>query len=62
MLEATVVGSEARSALGAIVGVGPAIADELAAAFAAHGTPDASTRLADLVEAAIATRTQGAPA
>ena len=33
MLEATVVGSEARSALGAIVGVGPAIADELAAFF-----------------------------
>ena len=33
MLDATVVGSEARSALGSIVGVGPAIADELAAFF-----------------------------
>ena len=33
MPEATTVGSEARSALGSIVGVGPAIADELAAFF-----------------------------
>ena len=33
MLDATIVGSEARSALGSIVGVGPAIADELAAFF-----------------------------
>ncbi len=33
MLDATTVGSEARSALGSIVGIGPAIADELAAFF-----------------------------
>jgi DNA ligase (NAD+) len=33
MLDATTVGSEARSALGSIVGVGPAIAEELAAFF-----------------------------
>ena len=34
MLEATVVGSEARSALGSIIGVGPALAEELADFFA----------------------------
>ena len=34
MLAATVVGSEARSALGSIIGVGPALAEELAEFFA----------------------------
>lgn len=34
MLEATTVGSEARLALGSIVGIGPTIAEELAAFFA----------------------------
>ena len=35
MTEAMIVGSEARSALGNIIGVGPALAEELAAFFAA---------------------------
>ena len=35
MLEATTVGSDARLALGSIIGVGPALADELAEFFAA---------------------------
>ncbi len=45
MLAATTVGSEERSALGSIIGVGPAIAEELAAFFAEARNRDALDRL-----------------
>ncbi len=45
MLEATTVGSDARLALGSIIGVGPALADELAAFFAEPRNTDALDRL-----------------
>lgn len=46
MLAATVVGSEERSALGSIIGVGPALAEELAGFFAEARNRDALDRLA----------------
>ena len=45
MLRATVVGSEERSALGSIIGVGPALADELAAFFTEDRNREALGRL-----------------
>lgn len=46
MLAATTIGSEAREALGNIIGIGPAIADELATFFAEAHNRDAMDRLA----------------
>ena len=46
MLAATTIGSEAREALGSITGVGPALADELAAFFAEPRNLEALDRLA----------------
>jgi DNA ligase (NAD+) len=46
MLEATVAGSEAREELGAIVGIGPAIAEELAEFFAENRNVAALDELA----------------
>ena len=45
MLAATTVGSEERSALGSIIGVGPALAEELAAFFTEDRNRDALARL-----------------
>ena len=45
MLRATTVGSEERSALGSIIGVGPALADELAAFFTEDRNREALDRL-----------------
>ena len=49
MLAATEIGSEARSALGSIIGVGPALADELAAFFAEPRNLEALDGLAGLL-------------
>ena len=46
MLRATTVGSEERSALGSIIGVGPSLADELAAFFTEDRNREALDRLA----------------
>jgi DNA ligase (NAD+) len=46
MLEATTIGSEARSALGSIIGVGPALAEELADFFAEQRNVDVLDELA----------------
>jgi DNA ligase (NAD+) len=46
MLAATTIGSDERLALGSILGVGPALADELAAFFAEARNRDALERLA----------------
>ena len=46
MIAATVIGSEERQALGSIIGVGPALAEEVAAFFAEPRNRDAIDRLA----------------
>jgi DNA ligase (NAD+) len=50
MLEATVVGSEARSALGSILGIGPAIAEELADFFSEPRNLNVLDELATLLK------------
>ena len=62
MLAATTVGSEERSALGSIIGVGPALAEELAEFFTEARNRDALDRLAAelTVEDAVAKADGGA--
>ncbi len=63
MLDAVAIGSEARIALGSILGIGPAIADELAAFFAEPRNVEALDALAVLLhieDAAAAPEAAGA--
>ncbi len=60
MVAATEVGSEARQALGSIIGVGPALAEELAAFFTESRNREALDRLArELTVQAVAARDEG---
>ena len=59
MLAAKVVGSEARSDLGAIIGIGPSIAEELADFFMEPRNVDIVRELADLLVIADAPRSEG---
>ncbi len=56
MLAATVVGSEAREELGSIVGIGPAIAQELADFFAEHRNVEALDELTRVLTVEAAAR------